>query len=210
MSRANAIKLLWAGARKLGGEDIVRVAVAAIHDRDGTCADLKGTPEYQSVKSLSDRQLYTLAQELRRKAGLPSYVERPRARSGKRQRRPFNEGAVTYLPSPVERHYLNYLFELLAWPADTREPFILRQTKNRGLITHEAFTAVITPLESMLQRRGFVVSERDGQKTWRRPMVATPPREPDACCAKARRLQCVCRACFDCPDHGTRHIGSHD
>lgn len=33
-----------------------------------------------------------------------------------------------------------------------------------------------------------------------------------ACCPKARRLaiHCVCAVVVTCPDHGTRHCGTHD
>jgi len=30
------------------------------------------------------------------------------------------------------------------------------------------------------------------------------------CCAKAEVLPCVCAYAFRCPDHGERHIGTHD
>ena len=31
-----------------------------------------------------------------------------------------------------------------------------------------------------------------------------------ACCDQAKRLNCVCYSAFTCPEHGTRHVGSHD
>lgn len=31
-----------------------------------------------------------------------------------------------------------------------------------------------------------------------------------ACCDKARSINCVCAYSFICPEHGERHIGSHD
>ncbi len=30
------------------------------------------------------------------------------------------------------------------------------------------------------------------------------------CCEKARRAECVCALMWSCPDHGERHIGTHD
>jgi len=30
------------------------------------------------------------------------------------------------------------------------------------------------------------------------------------CCPKATWLDCVCSIAFKCPDHGTKHIGTHD
>ena len=33
---------------------------------------------------------------------------------------------------------------------------------------------------------------------------------PGACCNKAKFAPCVCAWCFDCPDHGVTHVGSHD
>ena len=33
---------------------------------------------------------------------------------------------------------------------------------------------------------------------------------PHACCEKARVLPCVCAYSYECPEHGTRHIGSHE
>lgn len=31
-----------------------------------------------------------------------------------------------------------------------------------------------------------------------------------ACCLKAKRRNCVCYEAFDCPVHGTKHVGTHD
>ena len=33
---------------------------------------------------------------------------------------------------------------------------------------------------------------------------------PMACCPEATVRGCVCMYAYDCPTHGTRHIGSHD
>lgn len=39
----------------------------------------------------------------------------------------------------------------------------------------------------------------------------TPARTyPHACCARAQPLQCVCAYAYTCPEHGTKHIGTHD
>lgn len=35
-------------------------------------------------------------------------------------------------------------------------------------------------------------------------------RRGQVCCDKAERFFCVCRAAYDCPDHGVMHVGSHD
>ena len=31
-----------------------------------------------------------------------------------------------------------------------------------------------------------------------------------ACCDKAEQISCVCTYAFQCPIHGTHHLGSHD
>jgi len=31
-----------------------------------------------------------------------------------------------------------------------------------------------------------------------------------ACCSKAQFSPCVCTWSFECPEHGTTHIGTHD
>lgn len=33
---------------------------------------------------------------------------------------------------------------------------------------------------------------------------------PLACCPRSQVLQCVCAYAYSCPDHGTRHMGTHD
>lgn len=33
---------------------------------------------------------------------------------------------------------------------------------------------------------------------------------PLACCPRAHALQCVCAYAYECPDHGTRHMGTHE
>lgn len=35
-------------------------------------------------------------------------------------------------------------------------------------------------------------------------------KRPFACCGKAVPINCVCAYSYDCPDHGAKHIGSHD
>jgi len=30
------------------------------------------------------------------------------------------------------------------------------------------------------------------------------------CCKQARLINCVCMYAFDCPEHGAKHIGTHD
>jgi hypothetical protein len=37
-----------------------------------------------------------------------------------------------------------------------------------------------------------------------------PTRRPHACCALAQVHPCVCMYAYDCPVHGTMHIGTHD
>ena len=39
---------------------------------------------------------------------------------------------------------------------------------------------------------------------------AGPHFYPHACCEKATVLPCVCAYSYECPEHGTRHIGSHE
>jgi hypothetical protein len=34
--------------------------------------------------------------------------------------------------------------------------------------------------------------------------------DPAACCEKAVWLPCVCAKSFRCPEHGDRHMGTHD
>ena len=34
--------------------------------------------------------------------------------------------------------------------------------------------------------------------------------ERHACCSKAKPIECVCVYAFTCPEHGERHIGSHE
>jgi len=33
---------------------------------------------------------------------------------------------------------------------------------------------------------------------------------PLACCPRSQALDCVCAYAYSCPDHGTRHMGSHE
>jgi hypothetical protein len=201
-------RLLWAAAKKLGGEETVRTAVAAINDRDGTNAELRGTPEYSSTKRLTDQQFLELAMDFRRKAKLPMPSLNARAPRDKRPRHPPSDvNNVIYVATPVEKHYVEYLFDLLSWSDEARAAFIERQTKKRGLATHAAVTAVVAPLERLLRERGFRCFERDRQKTWRAPNAT---RDPDACCDDARVVSCVCRKALSCPTHGEKHVGGHD
>jgi hypothetical protein len=32
----------------------------------------------------------------------------------------------------------------------------------------------------------------------------------ERCCPKAKWIDCVCSVAFKCPEHGQRHIGTHD
>ena len=37
-----------------------------------------------------------------------------------------------------------------------------------------------------------------------------PKCHPKACCEKAEIINCVCEIAWNCPEHGTRHHGTHD
>lgn len=44
----------------------------------------------------------------------------------------------------------------------------------------------------------------------KRVTCATHAIGPLACCPRATRLSCVCAYGYTCPDHGERHMGSHE
>ncbi len=170
--RAAALRLLWAAVRRIpDGEEILRDRVAALNERDKTNTDVRGTPEYGSTKRLTERQLYELAEQLRALAQLPAPSRYARGPRGGRARRPSPDDprSVIHLATKGERDYVEHLFGLLKWSADARERFIARQTKGAGLRTHRACSAVVEPLERMLQRAGFMLTERDRVKRWSPP-----------------------------------------
>jgi hypothetical protein len=52
---------------------------------------------------------------------------------------------------------------------------------------------------------------RDAVGALKRAQPPAPPVVPHGhCCLKARRFSCVCREALRCPEHGERHIGSHE
>jgi hypothetical protein len=169
--RTAMVRLLWAGVRRVPeGEACLRDAVERINDRDGTNASAKGTDDYRSTTLLNDQQLFQLAHHFRKLANLPATTMRKRGPKGGRPRRPDGDPQrVTYLATQGERDYLDYLCSLLGVDATKRETFIDRQTKGRGLTTHAALTAVISPLESMLRRRGYELREEKRSKRWIAP-----------------------------------------
>ncbi|HLY94425.1 MAG TPA: hypothetical protein VKP14_06230 [Gaiellaceae bacterium] len=173
-TRHAAQRLLWAGVRKLpGGEDTLRALVAQVNDRDGTNADSKETDGYSSTKRLTDVQLAALAEDVRRRVGLPPASKLPRGPRGGKPRRPTpiaDPETTTFIASDGERVYVEYLFRLLGWEDNSeRAKFVERQTRGIGLRTHRACIAVTVPLERMLRERGFIVTEKDHVKTWARP-----------------------------------------
>lgn len=182
--------------------------VAALNDRDGTNADVRGTKEYSSLRRLTRAQLLELAHEFRKKARLPPANTLPSGPRGGRARRPMPLSEnVTYIATQGERVYLEHLFDLVKWSDEAQAAFIDRQTKGAGLTTHRALNAVIAPLERILRARGWTCVERGRAKTWSPPPLAP---HPEACCARAVVRPCVCRVSFSCEVHGTRCVGSHD
>lgn len=55
-------------------------------------------------------------------------------------------------------------------------------------------------------------AEHDARERAR--VAAAPPVHPSAsryaCCHRAVQIPCVCAFAFTCPEHGDRHVGSHD
>jgi hypothetical protein len=54
-------------------------------------------------------------------------------------------------------------------------------------------------------------------KRFEQPLCAPPSRCREieifkryGCCDKARMIPCVCMHSFECPEHGTQHVGTHD
>jgi hypothetical protein len=155
--RAARNRQLWSLVRKLpGGEPQLRDLVAVLRTEDGSGQELIGTEEYTSTRLLTDAQFSALLQMVRDKTGW-----RPSRRS---------DGNVLWLVSAAERKYITFMaVRCLGWTQKALEEFVTRQTKGRGLRTHAQASALIEPLERMVQERGgWVLTEDHGHKWWSR------------------------------------------
>jgi hypothetical protein len=149
---------IWMSARKLeGGEALVRRAVIALNERDGTNQTLFPSSGYGSTRFLSEAQLRELAQDFRHRAGDPP-LRRPR-RGGRN---------LVAIATPAERTYVAEVARLLEWTPDGLTKFIERQTRRRELRTHADVTRVLTPLEAILKKKGWTCTRSpvDGAKHW--------------------------------------------
>lgn len=45
---------------------------------------------------------------------------------------------------------------------------------------------------------------------WPKTKPPVPQNRTGACCPKAKPMACVCEYAWECPDHGVKHIGTHD
>lgn len=152
--------------RHPGGESAGRDCIAAVHDADGTCRELKGTDAYSSTKTLTDAQWKKVLEQLHAHA-------KPR-----RRRRRSPHGDVAYFVSPQQQAYISRLATLLGWSDEAFDAFILRQIKKPSATTHEEVDKIITPLERICRARGMdCISMKNGvEKLWYWPDEPKPGR----------------------------------
>jgi len=143
-SRVRLNKLLWVAVKRLdGGEATLRRLVTELHQEDGT-TPRDGLPP-DSTRGLSDTQHRRLVDRVLAMIGHPGILARPRSAPG---------AVAGHFASAGEKAQIQEVARLLGWSDDTLEDFIRRQTKGRGVRTHNDATAVLAPMKRMLRERG--------------------------------------------------------
>lgn len=164
MDRASLNRRLWGMVRHLpGGEETMRDMIGIMRQEDGSGAELAGTISYTSVRQLSDAELENLCNRIELKLGWGS---RRRAKPGT---------VVHWMVSERERAYIRYLTRQLGWEPDAALEFTQRQIKKDAPKTHKEASALIEPMERLLEERGYTKREVKGRKWWDKPRVSEEP-----------------------------------
>jgi hypothetical protein len=162
MDRVALNRRLWGMVRHLpGGEETMRDMIGVMRQEDGSGAELAGTPEYTSVRQLSNLELEALCDRVEAQLG---WGPRRRAKAGT---------TVHWMVSVRECAYIRYLGRSLGMDQAAIEEFSTRQIKKPGPRTHKEASALIEPMERMLEERGYTKREVKGRKWW------DPPRQVD-------------------------------
>jgi hypothetical protein len=161
MERASQNRRLWGMVKHLpGGEETMRDMIGLMRQEDGSGAELAGTPEYTSVRKLTDAELEKLGDRIEAQLG---WGPRRRAKTG---------AAVHWIVSERERAYIRYLGKALGMDQAAVAEFATRQIKKPEPKTHKEASALIEPMERMLEERGFAKREVKGRKWWDPPKAA--------------------------------------